>query len=69
MAVLEIFIHQIGQDLKALCHTDCNVNGHEYTNLWRNPVLIPEVERLSELRKKLKGHGIKRIRSMNWLWL
>lgn len=45
---------------KALCHTDYKVTGHEYTNLWRNSALIPEVERLSELRKKLKGHGIKK---------
>lgn len=45
---------------KALCHTDYKVTGHEYTNLWRNPTLIPEIERLSELRKKLKGHGIKK---------
>lgn len=45
---------------KALCHTDYKVTGHEYTNLWRNPALIPEIERLSELRKKLKGHGIKK---------
>lgn len=45
---------------KALCHTDYKVTGHEYTNLWKNSALIPEVERLSELRKKLKGHGIKK---------
>lgn len=46
----------------ALRHTDYKVTGHEYTNLWRNPASIPEIERLSEIRRKLKGHGIKKDR-------